>query len=414
MHESTLTRRAILQGTAGAVALATAGTALRPRRAAARQDVTLRWWDYYDSGANAEAMESQLQRYMDANPGITIERTALPFADLKQQLLQGAAAGQLPDIVVIDNPDHQAFAALGVLEDITERVAAWGQADAYFEGPWASTLWDGKNYGIPDNSNCLVQFVNSDVLAAAEVAPPVNWEDLTAAVATLTEGDRFGLAVSAVKSEEGTFQWLPFLWETGEDIPTIDSEGGQRALQLWVDMVNAGYMSKGILGWTQQDVLTQFQNGKAAIMVNGPWQVPVLKEQNPDLNWDVATLPVDKQGASILGGENMAIVAGGPNVDAAWELVAWTQETENLKRYLAEAGKLPSRADLAEDPYWTEDPVFSVFVEQLKVAKPRAYGSKYPEISNAIQEAIQGAVSGQVTAADALARAQATITPLLP
>jgi len=58
--------------------------------------------------------------------------------------------------------------------------------------------------------------------------------------------------------------------------------------------------------------------------------------------------------------------------------------------------------------------VRGVFVEQLKVAKPRAYGSNYPEISNAIQEAIQGAVSGQSPVADALARAQATITPLLP
>ena len=39
--------------------------------------------------------------------------------------------------------------------------------------------------------------------------------------------------------------------------------------------------------------------------------------------------------------------------------------------------------------------MLAVFIEQLKVAKPRAYGSHYPEISNAIQDAIQAAVSGQ-------------------
>jgi multiple sugar transport system substrate-binding protein len=39
---------------------------------------------------------------------VTIERTAIPFADLKQKLLQGAAAGDLPDIAVIDTPDPQA------------------------------------------------------------------------------------------------------------------------------------------------------------------------------------------------------------------------------------------------------------------------------------------------------------------
>ena len=71
-------------------------------------------------------------------------------------------------------------------------------------------------------------------------------------------------------------------------------------------------MSKGILGWNQQDVMTQFQNGKAAMMVNGPWQIPTLRDQSPDLKWEVSTLPKDKQGASILGGENYSIIKGGP------------------------------------------------------------------------------------------------------
>ena len=375
---------------------------------------TLTWWDYYSEGANAVAMQAQLKRYTDSHPNVTIQRTAIPFADLKQKLLQGAAAGQLPDIVVIDNPDHSAFAALGVLEDLTDRVKAWGQDKAYFDGPWKSTTYQGKNYGIPDNSNCLVLWYNTEFTGPAKVNPPTNWDELKSAAKALTEGDRFGLAVSGVKSEEGTFQWLPFLWETGADLPTLNSEGGKAALQLWVDLVKGGNMSPGILGWTQQDVLTQFQNRKAAMMINGPWQIPTLKKDNPDLKWQVVTLPQSKQGASILGGENMAIVKGGKNIDAAWELLTWTQTPDNLKAYLTEAGKLPSRQDLANDPAWTGDPVLKVFIEQLKVAKPRAYGPKYPEISNAIQEMMQAAISGQKPVDAAVADAATKITPLLP
>jgi multiple sugar transport system substrate-binding protein len=416
--QTRITRRDVLKGAAaGAAGAAVAG--MRPRRSFARQDeqITLTWWDYYGDpteNANAKATIAQHQRYMEANPNVKIERTAVPFAELKTKLLQGAAAGALPDIAVIDNPDHQAFAALGILEDLTERVTAWGQSSAYFQGPWASTIWQGKNYGIPDNSNCLVLWYLADAASEAGVTAPTNWEELKAAAAALTAGDRFGLAVSGVKSEEGTFQWLPFLWETGEDIATIDSEGGQRALQLWVDLVNGGHMSKGILNWTQGDVKNQFSTGNAAMMINGPWQIPVLKQEVPDLKWEVVTLPVDKQGASILGGENYSIVKGGEHVDAAWEFLAWTQAPENLKPYLLEAGKLPSRQDLSDDPAWTGDPVLKVFIEQLKVAKPRAYGDKYPEISNAIQEAIQAAVSGQTDVAAALKKAGTTIQPLLP
>jgi multiple sugar transport system substrate-binding protein len=407
-----ISRRSIVKSAAGAALASFAAPAIL-RHASAQDQVTIKWWDYYD-GANGTSLETQIAAYKEVAPHVTIERTYIPFADLKQKLLQGAAAGDLPDIAVIDNPDHQAFASLGVLEDLTDRITEWGQGPSFFEGPWNSTVFEEKNYGIPDNSNCLVLWQNDEMLAAKSVATPTTWDELTAAVTALSEGDVYGLAVSGIKSEEGTFQWLPFLWATGADIPTIDSEGGHKALQLWTDYVANNWMSKAILNWKQGDVLGQFQNGKAAMMVNGPWQIPALRTDTPDLKWTVATLPVETQGASILGGENVAIVAGSEVIDAAWEFLLWRNTDEPLKKYLLDAGKLPSKADLAQDEAWTGDPVINVFIEQLKVAKPRAYGDKYPDISAAIQDAIQSAVSGSTPVADALAKAQATITPLLP
>jgi multiple sugar transport system substrate-binding protein len=148
--------------------------------------------------------------------------------------------------------------------------------------------------------------------------------------------------------------------------------------------------------------------------VNGPWQIPSLRADTPDLTWSVATLPRETQAASILGGENAAIVAGGENIDAAWDLLVWRQTDAPLKQYLLDAGKLPSKADLAQDEAWTGDPIINVFIEQLKVAKPRAYGDKYPDISAAIQDAIQAAVGGQSSVEEALTKAQGIITPLLP
>ncbi len=96
--------------------------------------VTLTWWDYYDA-ANEKAVLDRIARYEKANPNVKVERTGHPFAQLKQKLLQGASAGELPDIVVIDNPDHSAFAALGVLADITDLVDEWGQDERVLRGP---------------------------------------------------------------------------------------------------------------------------------------------------------------------------------------------------------------------------------------------------------------------------------------
>jgi multiple sugar transport system substrate-binding protein len=375
-------------------------------------NVTLTWWDYFND-ANEKAVLDRIERYKKVKPNVTIERTGQPFASLKQKLLQGATAGELPDIVVIDNPDHSSFAALGVLADITDQVSEWGQESAYFEGPFASTRYEDRCFGIPDNSNCLALWANTALIEKAGVDIPTDWDALKAAAAELTAGKAKGLAVSAVKSEEGTFQWLPFLWMTGEDLDSLDSDGGRAALSLWVDLVQAGQMSEGIVNWDQQAVLGQFQNGRAALMVNGPWQIPVLKDESPDLEYEVATLPEDTQGASVLGGENLAITKSSKNVDAAWEFLSWSQEPENLLRYNTLAGKIPSRKDVAENEQWTGDPAMKVFTEQLQVAKPRAYGPKYPEISAAVQEMLQAALTGSAEVDEAVTTAAEKIGPLL-
>jgi multiple sugar transport system substrate-binding protein len=91
----------------------------------------------------------------------------------------------------------------------------------------------------------------------------------------------------------------------------------------------------------------------------------------------------------------------------------WIQETDVLKKYLIDDQSLPSRKDLAQDPYWQNDPIIKVFIDGFSVAKPRAYGPNYPKISNAVQQAFQAAMSGQMPPADALKQASDTVKPLL-
>ena len=54
-----------------------------------------------------------------------------------------------------------------------------------------------------------------------------------------------------------------------------------------------------------------------------------------------------------------------------------------------------------------------VFVEQLGVARPRAYGPKYPEISAAVQDMLQSALTGDATIDAAVKTAAGKVKPLL-
>src|SRR5215207_1814537 len=280
----TVSRRNVLKtaggGLAGAAMLGTMG-----RDALARQDtepVTVTFWHYYGGGATAPL----------------------------EALLQGAAAGDLPDIALVNAFDTTLFAESGIIQDLTERVTAWGGASEYFPGVYETSLWDGQNYGLPHLVDCYVLWCNDTIFSEAGVTPPATWEELATTAATLSGDNRFGLAISAVEGIEGATAYIIRLLAAGGEVTDIDSEAGQAALQQFVDMVEAGSMSPGILGWIEDDVATQFSTEQAAMMINSASYVNFFRREVPDLDWSLALLPEDVERATFLSAENLTITTG--------------------------------------------------------------------------------------------------------
>ncbi|MFD0745994.1 ABC transporter substrate-binding protein [Phytohabitans flavus] len=408
-----ISRRSLLRAVGGGAALA--GTAAFAAACGGGESATsadpkvVRWWDYTTDQAPVDNM---LKKFMAENPDIKVERRSIPYDDTKRILLQSAGQGSLPDIVVVNNPDHQQFAELGIAEDITDRLKTWRQTDLYVQAAVQSATWNGRNYGLPQQVNCLALWYNTEALEQAKLEVPTDWASLRAAAKALTKSPRYGMAYSAPNNQSAVYQWLPTLWQAGGDLTDLGGPAANKALQFWTDLMKDGSVSREALNWSQPDIGTEFGQQRAAMMINGPFMVPTLKKDAPDLKWGVAQLPKDVAAASCLGGENYMIIKGG-NVDGAWKLLEWTQKPENLVEYLKATGGLPSRSDIAGDAAWADE-VSQVFAEQLKVARPRAYGTKYPEIATAVTTAIQSALSGTAPVDKALSTAATAVKPLLP
>jgi multiple sugar transport system substrate-binding protein len=375
---------------------------------------TLTWWDYYTDGSSNEAMNNLIAAYQEAHPDVTIERTSIGFGDLKQRIIQAAATNTMPDIVIIDNPDHQAMAAQGALADLTPYISEWDGNGQYYDGPWSSTIYDGKNYGVPYGSNATTLYYNVEALEEAGLEPPKTWDELRAAAQALTTPDRAGFCLSLINTEEGTFTYLPFLWGNGGDIPDLGGEANIEALTFLNAMMNEdGSIPKDALNWAQGDVNNQFMAGKCAMQINGPWQIPSLNAADLTFTWNVSDWPNNGTPTSILGGENFA-AGNGDNVEAAWDVISWVTSPENLLPALITSGYITSRQDLADDPTFTEDPITVVFANQVAVAKARAYGPNYPEISAEIMNMVQGVLAGGVDPAQAAQATADVVQPLLP
>ena len=95
----------------------------------------------------------------------------LAFSDFNQQVATAIAGGTTPDLMIVDNPNNASSLRRERSLDLTSKVQEWGQADQFLPGPWNSTQWDGKTYGIPLGSNTVVLWINTDLATGGGARP---------------------------------------------------------------------------------------------------------------------------------------------------------------------------------------------------------------------------------------------------
>jgi multiple sugar transport system substrate-binding protein len=384
--------------------------------------ITITEMDYWSIATQSAILSKLFSQYEKLHPNVTIQRNAVPFADLIPKADQEAASHTLPNLIAMDNPDVAAFASTGALTQLDSYFQGQLNASNYYAGPLQTTLYQNKTYSLPVGSNDLALYYNIKDFQAAGLTPPTTWSELTADAKLLTQGNTFGFAFSATADEEATFQLEPFLWSNQGDLSQISSPQSVAALQLLTDMVNNGSASKAVLTWNQPDVATQFGEGHAAMMENGPWELPTLEQQynmKYGTDFGVVTMPVPQAGGKAevpLGGEEWCIPVSSNSaaVQATVDLVKWLEQPAQLVEFDEGFGYIPALKSAAQTVLQSS-PDLSVFASEFDTARARTaqLGAKYPKVSQVIWTAMQSALSGSQTPQAALTQAQQQISTIL-
>ncbi|MDO4620129.1 MAG: sugar ABC transporter substrate-binding protein [Lachnospiraceae bacterium] len=380
------------------------GTACVTSAAEAAGDVEI--WYYWETEGHQQALNHIIEEFNSSQEEIKVSAKYVPFADFKKQLSIGAAAAVLPDLVILDNPDHAAYAAMGVFADLTGRF----DVSNYYEGPINSCTLDEKLYGVPFGSNDLLLFYNTDMLEAAGCEVPTTWDELLAAAKACTTDTVAGFAHCALQNEEGTFNFLPWVWSTGATSYEINSEGGIKALTFMKDLVDAGAFTTEAINWTQGDTMNQFSAGNVAMMINGTWQIPTMRE-NAAVKWAVAPIPQDAEQATGLGGENYAVIAGG-NEEATIKFLEYATSKDTCLYMMNAMGYISADSTIAETQFKGDD-VYEAFVEEMQYAHARGPLPEWPEISDAISLAFNKVITGESSPEAAAEEAQGTIDSIM-
>ncbi|MGC5562942.1 sugar ABC transporter substrate-binding protein [Streptomyces sp. FR-108] len=374
-------------------------------------DGTYTVWDPYPQFTKGSDWAKLLDQ-CGTRAGVKIKRTAFDTSDLANKTLLAAQQGNSPDVLIVDNPVVSTLAEAGVLTTTDDNKLDTSGTDANLLAAGQS---GGKTYGTPIGANTLALYYNKEVLkkAGVDISSVKDWESLTAALAKVKKAGKKGITFSAIGTEEGSFQFLPWFWGAGAKLTALDSAQGVTALSLWKGWLDKGYAPNSVLNNTQTTSWQEFAGGDYAFGENGTWQLANAEKAG----FDYGVIPVPAAGggnaAAPTGGEFVTIPVQedsaryGPSQKLVTCLTSGDAlyKTDTTLSYVA-----PTRE--VQDKQVAANAGLKPWAEAVRAAKGRTsadLGTEYPKISEQMWKAVQAALSGSKSPKDALSEAQSAV-----
>jgi multiple sugar transport system substrate-binding protein len=340
--------------------------------------------------------------------------------NLQQRLTTDVSGGTAPDLAIVATRWLLDYATQGIAEPLDGYMSPEFRARFFSTLLSASTI-SGKTWGLPVVASTRVMYYNVDLLQRAGIAaPPATWDELQAAAAKIKAAGlgAYGFGLQGKEIETDTY-WYYSLWTNGGELikdgrSAIDSPAAIKAAQIYKDLINAGLTQPTPTASSRQDVESLFKQGRAAMILSGPWLRGQLATEAPKLNYGLAPIPVGTTNATWGGSDSFIMFSSSRSKQAAWKLLSegFYDPAARLDVTLKE-GFLPVTQAEAEDPRIKSDPKLAVFVSQLPVARFAPQIPNWEQISDTISSALQTIYLGHAAPDAALQQAAAKINTLL-
>jgi ABC-type glycerol-3-phosphate transport system substrate-binding protein len=382
-----------------------------------QESATLTIWETYNDEEHPVFKEI-VAAFEAAHPGVTIDVVRLPFAGAEPKIQTALTTRTEPDIARVDVSFLAKLAYKNALLPLDDRVPDGFLSDI-LPVALASCRYQGGLWGLPDQTNGLCLFYNKDLFRKAGLdpeRPPRTWDELIGYGEKLTDKKQsvYGIGLS------NSLWWtLPFFYTYGA---TFLSEDGKRCLlngpegvaafQLKADL----YKKYGIEGgaWRAGGIVHDlgFQNGRYAMILNGPWAVESMRRTGIDFG--VGLIPAGPAGTHTnVGGNDLVAFRSTKHPDLAAEFLMFVASEEMQRMWCSRLGQIPVNTKANDVVNSEEHPYLAVFVEQMSTAIARPQTPFYPEIENLMNPEMQAALDSTKSVKDALDSAVSEIDKLL-
>jgi multiple sugar transport system substrate-binding protein len=384
------------------------------------QVATVRFMVFGDP-AEYRAYQELVDAFHASQPDVRVELTHIPSAtDYRTRLATEYAAGNPPDVTLMNYRRYASFAAKGVLEPLgiyleTSEVIA---PDDFYPITLEAFTWQGELMCIPQNISSLVVYYNRDLFDQADLPYPEDdwtWNDFLTAAVLLTQdrdgdgrADQFGLGV-----EPSLFRLAPFVWQNAapivndNDFPTrltLTRPPSLEAFQWFVDLRLVHGVVPDRVAEASQDSESRFIAGTTAMYLNSRRGTPTYRDITR-FEWDVAPLPTGKVRADILHSDAYCLSATAPDKQAAWKFIEFANSFEGQSIVVQSGRTVPSLMRVAESEAFLESGSAPerarVFLETIPYLNLVPVISTWEEIERTASQEIERAFYGDITVEEA-------------
>ena len=269
----------------------------KPKVETPAEPVTLSVQVWGGSPTETKLIDDQVSAFNAANPNIILKKE-VAVGDYNQLMQTKIAAKTEADLFFLDVSLVPSFVDKGVVAPIDEYLDNEDLKD-FLPNILEGFQVDGKTYGLPKDYNNLGLFYNKKMFADAGVTPPTTWAELEAVSKKLTKGK-----VKALSLTDESARFASFLFQAGGKITNgeemvFNSPESIKGFEFYYSFFKNGYAStpKDLGdGWAGESLA----KGNAAMVVEGGWLIPFMKDTAPALEYGIAELPAGEQKGNML------------------------------------------------------------------------------------------------------------------
>jgi multiple sugar transport system substrate-binding protein len=365
-------------------------------------------------GAEGEALPAFVEQFEEANPGVTVEVTAIPWDSAYSKIQTAIAGGTTPDMAMVGTTWMADFA------DAFQTVPTDLDTDGMFPGAVESTEIGDRATGVPWYVDTRVLYYRTDLAQQAGwTNAPTNWDELAQMAADMQSkaGAEYGIRFPGGNdSFQGTL-WMP--WSNGAEIEngsewTLDTPEAVEAYEYYQSFFTDGVANPAAdrsAGAQEAD----FVSGATPMLIDGPFLIGQLEELGGEGFADkfaTAVLPAEVSSTSFSGGSNLVVFDDSDNATSAWKLAQWLTQPDTQVAWYEETGDLPSVQSAWDDDALASQQTLAAFGTQLETAKAVPATTTWVQVAAAGDAMLEKIRLGQETPADGLKELQATADSL--